>query len=111
MFRAEDGKHYAVVLDRQKVLFLIDSGGGSREIKPTRGSGAVRIENPMEADFTLIVKDNYSYALVDGVLVGEYALSQSQPYQGRLGLTVLSGTNRDYGTRCEITDLYAWSPN
>jgi hypothetical protein len=106
----EDRKHYAVFLDRQKVLFLIDSGNGSREIKPTRGTGTVQIEEPLEADITLIVRDAYSYVLVDDQLVGEYTLSQSQPYQGRLGLTVLSGTNRDYGTRCEITDLYAWSP-
>ncbi|HEX2990772.1 MAG TPA: hypothetical protein VHO49_08835, partial [Anaerolineales bacterium] len=106
----EDRKHYAVILDKQKVLFLIDSGIGSREIKPTRGTGTVQIEEPLEADMTLIVRDAYSYVLVDGVLVGEYTLSQSQPYQGRLGLTVLSGTNRDYGTRCEISDLYAWTP-
>ena len=55
----EDRKHYAVILDKQKVLFLIDSGIGSREIKPTRGTGAVQIEDPLEADITLIVRDAY----------------------------------------------------
>jgi hypothetical protein len=107
----EDGKHYAAILDRQKVLFLINSGNGSREIKPTRGSGVVQFGNPAQADFTLIVKDGYSYVLVDDQRVGEYSLSRSQPFQGRLGLTVLSGTNKDYGTRCAMTDLYTWSPD
>lgn len=107
----EDGKHYAAILDRKKVLFLINSGSGSREIKPTRGSGVVEFGNPAQADFTLIVRDAYSYVLVDDRLVGEYTLSQSQPFQGRLGMTVLSGTNKEYGTRCRMTDLYAWSPD
>jgi hypothetical protein len=48
--------------------------------------------------------------LVDDNLIGEYTLSQSQPLRGKLGLTVLSGTNKDYGTRCEMTDLHAWIP-
>ena len=30
---------------------------------------------------------------------------------GNLGLTVLSGTNRGYGTRCEMTDLHLWIPD
>jgi hypothetical protein len=76
----------------------------------TRGSGTVKFSNPAEADFKLIVKDNYAYVLVDDVVVGEYTLSQSQPVRGDLALTVLSGTNKDYGTRCEMTDIHVWTP-
>ena len=63
-----------------------------------------------EADFTLIVKGAYSYVLVNGELVGEYTLSQSRPLYGNVGLTLLSGTNKDYGTRCEMTNLHLWIP-
>jgi hypothetical protein len=106
----QNDDHYVVFLDRAKVLFLISNGSGPRELGKTRGSGIVKFGNPAEADFTLIVKDGYAYALVDDELIGEYTLSQSQPLRGKLGLTVLSGTNKDYGTRCEMTNLHAWIP-
>ena len=60
----------------------------------------MKFGNPGEADFTLIVKGHYAYVLVDEAVIGEYTLSQSQPVRGNLGLTILSGTNKDYGTRC-----------
>ena len=104
--------HYAVFLDRQKVLFLITdlTVGFSRPVSPTRGTGVVKFDYPAEADFTLIVNDAYAYVLVDGEVVGEYTLAQSRLAKGGLGLTVLSGTNRDYGTRCEMTNLHLWLP-
>ena len=104
--------HYAVFLDRQKVLFLITDHtvGFSRPVSPTRGTGIVKFDYPAEADFTLIVKDAYAYVLVDGEVVGEYTLAQSRLAKGGLGLTVLSGTNRDYGTHCEMTNLHLWLP-
>jgi hypothetical protein len=105
--------HYAVFLDRAKVYFLITdrSVGFSRPITPTRGTGRVKFDYPAEADFTLIVKGISAYVLVEGEFVGEYTLAQSRPSLGGLGLTVLSGTNKDFGTRCEMTDLRLWIPN
>lgn len=104
--------HYAVFLDRQKVLFLITdrARGFSRAVTPTRGNATVDFDYPAEADFALIVKDFYAYVLVDGEVKGEYTLAQSRSAKGGLGLTVLSGTNRDYGTRCEMTNLHLWTP-
>lgn len=104
--------HYAVFLDRMKVFFLITDQrlGFSKPVSPTRGTGIVKFDYPAEADFTLIVKDAYAYVLVDGEVVSEYTLAQSRSSRGGIGLTVLSGTNRDYGTRCEMTDLRLWLP-
>ncbi|NTU54697.1 MAG: hypothetical protein HGA79_00425 [Anaerolineales bacterium] len=106
----DNNDHYAAFLDRTRVLFLISNGSGTRELGRTRGTGRVKFGNPGEADFTLIVKGHYAYVLVDEVVIGEYTLSQSQPVRGNLGLTILSGTNKDYGTRCEMTNLHAWFP-
>jgi len=102
--------HYAVFLDRQKVFFLITDNtvGFSKPVSPTRGTGIVKFDYPAEADFTLIVRDAYAYVLVNGEVVGEYTLSQSRSSDGGIGLTVLSGTNKDYGTRCEMTSLHLW---
>jgi hypothetical protein len=104
--------HYAVFLDRQKVFFLITDNrvGFSKPVAPTRGTGIVKFDYPAQADFTLIVKDAYAYVLVDGKVSAEYTLAQSRSSKGGVGLTVLSGTNKDYGTRCEMTNLHLWLP-
>ena len=108
-----DSSHYAVFLDRSKIIFLdADSSYGtySLPVGKTRGSGTVKFGNPGEADFTLIRKGTSAYVLVNGELIGEYTLSKSRDLQGYIGLSTLSGTNKDYGTRCEMTDIHTWTP-
>lgn len=106
--------HYAVFLDRSKVLFA-KTDYYYRPFGPTRGTGRVNFDNPFdkpaEADFTLIVKDAYSYVLVDDELVGEYTLAQSRGIKGQIMLALISGTNKDFGTRCEITKIRIFSPD
>ena len=105
--------HYAVFLDKSKVYF-VETSYYYRPIGPTRGTGRVNLDNPadqpVEADFALIVKGTYAYVLVNEEVVGEYTLAQSKELRGRLGLSLLSGTNKDYGTRCEMTNLHLWIP-
>lgn len=106
---------YAVFLDRSQVLFVVTEHRYYRALKPSRGTGRVKFgnpaEQPVEADFTLLVQDAYARVLVDEELVGEYTLSQSQPLRGYFGFSLLSGTNKDYGTRCEMTNLHGWYSN
>lgn len=110
----ENSDRYAVFLDRSVIEFLSADGDAvyADRLGLTRGTGRVDFNNPadepVEADFTLIVNNFYAYVLVNGDVVGEYTLPQSKPYKGWLGLTLLSGTNRDFGTRCEMTNIYAW---
>jgi hypothetical protein len=110
----DDEDHYAVFLDRSKVLFL-DTEYYYRTFGPTRGTDRVNFGNPfdqpVEADFTLIVSGTSAYVLVDDELLGEYTLSQSKNLRGNLGLTLLSGTNKDFGTRCEMTNIHYWIPS
>ena len=107
----DDGEHYSVFLDRTRIIFLDadNSYAYSRYVGTTRGTGRVKFAMPAEADFTLIVKGAYAYVLVDGEVVGEYTLSQSRILRGDVGLSVLSGTNKDYGTKCEMTNIRLWS--
>ena len=109
----EDGEKYSVFLDRSKVYFVV-TNEYYKPFSPTRGTGRVNYGNPfdqpVEADFTLIVEGAYAYVLVDDELVGEYTLSQSKNLRGELGLTLLSGTNKDFGTRCEMTNIHVWTP-
>jgi hypothetical protein len=48
--------------------------------------------------------------LVDGELIGEYTLVRSRDLTGRVNLSTLSGTNKDYGTRCEMTKIHTCTP-
>jgi hypothetical protein len=109
----ENGDHYAVFLDRSAIRFLsADQSPYVRKLGVTRGTDRVNFSNPadepVETDFTLIVNNEYAYVLVEGEVVGEYTLSQSKALRGNLGLTLLSGTNKDFGTRCEMTNVHAW---
>jgi len=108
-----DNSHYAVFLDRGKIIFLDADhsyGNYALPVGRTRGSGRVKFGNPAQADFTLIVKGNSAYVLVNDELVGEYSLAKSRILTGDVGLTVLSGTNKDYGTRCEMTNIHLFKP-
>jgi hypothetical protein len=112
----EDGSHYAVFLDRARIIFLDYDASYtySRNVGLTRGTGRVKFDNPfdhaVEADFTLIVNDTTAYVLVDQELTGQYTLAQSRILKGDLGLTVLSGTNKDFGTSCAISNIHYWTP-
>ena len=109
----DDYSHYAVFLDRSKIIFLdadASYGGYSRSVGKTRGSGTVKFGNPGEADFALIINGLSAFVLVDDELIGEYTLAKSRILRGNVGLTILSGTNKDYGTRCQMTDMRIWTP-
>jgi len=110
----DDQEHYGVFLDRSRIYF-VQGGYFYNSIGPINGSGLVDFDNPfdhpVEADFTLIVREAQAYVLVDDELVGEYALLPDKLSGGKVGLSTFSGTNKDYGTRCEMTNLHLWIPD
>lgn len=108
---------YSVFLDRSGVLFYYyeESYGYYRPVGATREIKDITFENPFdapaEADITLIVNNYYAYVLVYDELIGEYTLSANKFPRGGLGPAILSGTNKDFSTRCEITNFHAWIQN
>lgn len=104
----ENDDHYVVFLDRSRILFLMKRGSGVYQVGKTRGSGRANFENPAEADFAIAVKGQSAFVSVDGE-VTQYTLSVDQTTRGDYGVTLLSGTNSDYGTRCEMTDVMFWT--
>ncbi|MBI3160878.1 MAG: hypothetical protein HYZ23_00130 [Chloroflexi bacterium] len=101
----ENDDHYVVFLDKGRIAFMMKRGSNTYEVGKTRGPGQVNFGNSAEADFALAVKGSSAYVSVNGE-VTEYTLSADQTSAGGVGLTVLSGTNSGYGTRCEMTDTY-----
>ncbi len=101
--------HYAVFIDRARIAFMMSRGDKVYQVGKTSGSGRLDIQEPAEADVAVIVSGMTSYVLVDGVAT-KYTLSADQSSSGEFALSLLSGTNKDYGTRCDITDAYIWEP-
>lgn len=111
----DNGDHYAVFLDRSAIIFLDGDHRAeySKRVKLSKGDGRVKFDNPadtpQEADFTLLLNGRTATVLVDGDLVGRYILNQNRDLHGDIGLSLLSGTNKDFGTRCEMTDIRLWT--
>jgi hypothetical protein len=103
--------HYGVVLDKSRVYFSSSHGGYYDDLGKTRGTGRLNFGNPAEADLTLVVYDYKAFVYVDGKFVGEYTLSKDQELSGKFGYGIISGTNHDYGTRCEIKNSRIWKLN
>jgi hypothetical protein len=104
-----DNSDYAVFLDKSRVYFSSSTATTYSELGKTSGTGLVSFGNPAEADFSLVVYQTHAYVYVDGEFIGEYTLSSSKPLRGSFGYGIISGTNRDYGTSCEITNAGIWS--
>lgn len=101
-------EYYGVVLDKSRVFFSIARSGYYRELGKTRGTGRLDFGNPAKAELTLLVNDNHAFVYVDGNFIGEYTLSESKELRGSFGYGIISGTNKDYGTRCQIRNARMW---
>jgi hypothetical protein len=103
-----NGDHYMLVLDKSRIFFGMNRGSRTYQVGKTSGSGRLDFDNPAEADMVVAVKDKSAFVSVNGE-VTEYTLSQDQTTHGIFAFSLLSGTNKDYGTRCEMTDNMLWT--
>jgi hypothetical protein len=105
-FRAVKSDSYLVFVDRE-YIFL----GQMRTSKWTRygkssGSGWVGLGNPAEADVALSVSKGKAYVIIDNALISSYTLDTDfLTGEGELDYAVVAGTFKDYGTRCEMTNV------
>lgn len=108
VFAIQPNRQYAVFLDRKRIYFTNADASGFWSIGKTRGTGRVNFGNPAEADFALVVEGPHAFVFVDDEFIGEYSLSVDQPLKGEIAYSLLSGTNKDYGTECKITNARLW---
>lgn len=104
----DDGRGYAIYLDKSRVYFTYNDLQYYYELGKTRGTGRLQFGNPAEAKFSLVVYGTNAYVYVDDQFIGEYSLSKDKPIKGYFGYGLISGTNKDYGTRCDITNARLW---
>ncbi len=106
----DDGTHYAVFLDRENIAFAKGTDATVKRMGAADDSGRFPIiPKPAEADFAAAVWGNNLYVLVNDVFV-HYILASDQDAKGKFALSLLSGGNSDYGTRCEMSNIIFWTP-
>ncbi len=59
-----------------------------------------------EAEIMLVVEDKYISYFINGKRITH--ISDPNLKDGRLGMTLVSGTNKDFGTNCQMTDIELW---
>lgn len=104
----DNDDNYLVILDKDRILFTLKRGYWSYLVGRTSGPAGPEPGAPTEHDVALMVKGQSAYVWVDGA-VTSYTLSADQLSSGKLAFTVLSESNTDYGTRCEMTDILLWT--
>jgi hypothetical protein len=62
-----------------------------------------------KAHIALVVEKEKYFFLVNDKLVKEYTGFQNQMLDGYLQFTILSGTNKDFGTSCKFTNVDLWN--
>jgi hypothetical protein len=104
------GGFFAILLDKSRIYTAsVDSlTSPYSELGKTSGIGRVGFDSPFEADFIVAAYQNHAYVLVNGDFVGEYSIAEGKSIKGGLGYGIISGTNKDYGTRCEATNASIW---
>jgi len=65
--------------------------------------------NPYRANFTLVVNDLKAYTYINDEFYSEYDLRKNWlTAAGPLSYMILSGSDKDFGTRCDITNAEVW---
>ena len=115
-FRVGDNfvDQYTAMITNESVLVtwcFAALGNRCGRVGVTRGKGRVKFGNPAEAHFEFIENSGHAYALVNGEFIGEYTLFQDRLTEpGYFTYSIISGTNKDYGTRCSVDNAKLWVP-
>ena len=106
VFREEDeDNHYLAYLGMDEWVYLSRVRGGNWASLGDNAYGSLAIPKG-EADVAMVVEGREIHYFVNG----EHVLSRDdlQDAEGLLGLTLLSGTNKGFGTRCIMSDIALW---
>ena len=110
-FRSQGEDHYLFFVDRETVWLGIwdQSKGGFIRIGRSSGSGWVGMGNPAETDVVLIVNEGKAYVFINDGFTSSHTLDTDfLTGSGSLDYSVLSGTTKNYGTHCDMTNVDLW---
>lgn len=105
---------YTAILTNDAVR-VGDCRSGMRQCElfgTTHGTGEVNVPNKTKTQFSLVVNKRFVYALVDGVLAGQYTLFTTKLLgMGDIYYGVVSNINAGYWTSCQISNVRVWEPS
>ena len=111
-FRRSRNDSYLMFVDREWTFMGLWKDNQWTRYGKTAGGGWVGLGNPAEAEVTLAVSKGMAYILVDDVLISSHTLDTDfLTGPGVLDYVVVAGTYKDYGTRCEMTNVDLWISN
>jgi len=100
--------HYLAYLGLDGQVYIERARNGALTLLGTNYYGSVDIPEG-EADFLLAVDGSRFTVYVNGARV--LTAVDGGRSEGYLNYTLVSGTNRDYGTLCDITEVEIWELN
>jgi hypothetical protein len=101
----DEDNHHVIYLGLDGYVYLSRVNKGDYRNIAKEYYGKVSVPDG-DANVLLVVLDDKVHYYVNGTKVLQ--ATDNLLEQGGLGLTLLSGTNKDYGTRCEMTDIGLW---
>jgi hypothetical protein len=107
VFRVKDKDNYYVMYVSLKgyVIPYAVVGGSHRRL------GAAYYGSPAQngaVHLTLIMEDSVFRVLINDKFIKAYTGLDGKLMTGKIGYTVFSGTNKDFGTRCHFTNTDLW---
>jgi hypothetical protein len=111
-FRGTRDSTYFTFVDKDWIYLGMFKGNQWNRYGKTSGNAWIGLGNPAEADVTLTVSKGKAYYIINGAFASSYTLSMdSLTGVGELDYAVVAGTFKDYGTRCEMTNVDLWISN
>jgi hypothetical protein len=111
-FRLQRQDYYMFFVDKEFVVLGIwnqSKPDNKKFVQIGTSSGSGMTGNLAEADVVLIVNQGKAFVLINENFAGTYVLSTDDLISsGGLSYMVVSGTNKDYGTRCKMTNVDLW---
>jgi hypothetical protein len=103
----ENGDHYMFYVSLKGYVEM-----GRTIARRWQSMGRGTFGNPDQngrAKLTLIAEDITFRVLIDGELIKTYTGFSGKMITGDLAYTILSGTNKDYGTECKFENTQLWT--
>jgi hypothetical protein len=111
-FRGTRDSTYFTFVDKDWIYLGMFKGSQWTRYGKTSGNAWVGFGNPAEADVTLTVSKGKAYYIINDAFASSYTLSMDfLTGAGELDYAVVAGTFKDYGTRCEMTNVDLWISN
>jgi hypothetical protein len=101
----DSDNYYLAYLGLDGIVRFAQNARGNLKLVTSKRFGRVSIPNG-EAQLMLVANAKHIYFYVNNQQVVSANAGSLQ--EGDIALTLLSGTNRDFGTRCQMTNIDLW---